>query len=222
VKPVSVSNVVTAHVCPRRLYFEKGLTRPESPRYNVCKQISYHLGEPLDREAIWREVLTVMPSASVDPGVRSFFDICIERCRAARWPLAVGTDVAVASERLGIRGLVDRVFDGEPAFAITRSTEPPKAGVYIADRVRIACYTICLQETLDRSVERGYVEYIPAGIARPCIPQPRDRRAVLQAISAAKKVMDGEIPKRPLKAPCENCPHAERCLSGPKRLSDLL
>ncbi|KUG20342.1 MAG: Dna2/Cas4 domain-containing protein [Methanomicrobiaceae archaeon] len=221
-KPISVSSVVACHVCPRRLYFDLGQERQqrESPRYTVCKQISYHLGHELHRERIWREILAVMPAA--DGEVRAFFDACMEACEAARWTAAVETDVPVASERLGIHGVVDKIFDGEPAFAITRSTDPPKAGVYNADRLRIACYAACVQEALGREVEVGWVEYVPGGICRPCTPQPRDRRAALKAIGAAKKVLAGSVPNRPLKAPCESCPHSERCLTGIRPLSDLL
>jgi hypothetical protein len=71
------------------------------------------------------------------------------------------------------------------------------------------------------TVTGGYVEYVASGICRFVEPQPRDRRAMIRAIRAAKRVVAGEIPKRPLRAPCEGCPHLERCTAGPRRLSDL-
>ncbi len=216
---ISVSDVVACHVCPRRFYFERSVQREESPRYAVCKQISAHLGSPLDPEQIWQEVLTVLPAA--DSEARAFFDECITACRSGRWREPEEFDVLVESERLGIRGRVDKIFP-DRTFAVTRSSPAPRAGVYGADRLRIAAYAICLQETFGGAVEGGYAEYIPSGVARFVAPQPRDRRELLKAIRAAKKVIAGDIPKRPLQAPCEGCPHADRCLTGARRLSDLL
>jgi CRISPR-associated exonuclease Cas4 len=217
---VSVSSVVIGHACPLRLYLEKNLQIGESPRYTVSKQVSYHLGHALDPDAIWSEVQSVMPL--IDPAMRVFLDGAVERCRDRVWPLPTDTDVAVGSETLGVRGVVDKVFSETPFFAITRSSEAPAAGVYAADRIRVACYCASVRETLDLPAESGYVEYVPSGVLRICTPQPRDRRAMVQGIHAARKVMAGEIPKKPIQAPCTRCPHEARCTTGARRLSDLL
>ena len=71
---IPVSGVVACHICPRRYYFERSLEHPESPRYTVCKQVSTHLGELLDSERIWQEVLCILPDAPRDPEP---FDECI-------------------------------------------------------------------------------------------------------------------------------------------------
>lgn len=218
--PVSVSSVVIGHACPLRLYLEKNLQIAESPRYTVSKQVSYHLGHALDAGAIWSEVQAVMPL--IEPAMRVFLDGTVERCREKAWPLPTDTDIAVHSEILGIRGTVDKVFAEAPYFAITRSSEAPAAGVYAADRIRVACYCAAVRETLGLPAESGYVEYVPSGVLRICTPQPRDRRAMVQGIGAARKVMAGEIPKRPIHAPCDRCPHEARCTTGARRLSDLL
>ncbi|HQC35159.1 MAG TPA: Dna2/Cas4 domain-containing protein, partial [Methanoculleus sp.] len=114
----------------------------------------------------------------------------------------------------------DKVFE-DGTFAITRSSTAPRAGAYGTDRLRIACYVACLKETLGQAVAGGYVEYVASGICRFVEPEPRDRREMIRAIRAAKRVVAGELPPRPLRAPCDGCPHVERCTAGPRRLSDL-
>ncbi|HOD86302.1 MAG TPA: Dna2/Cas4 domain-containing protein [Methanoculleus sp.] len=215
---IPVSGVIACHICPRRYYFERSDELPESPRYTVCKQVSMHLWELLDPEEIWSEVLCILPE--VPDEARELFDGCIAACSGTSWQRPVQTDLVVESDQFGIRGRVDKVFE-DGTFAIVRSSTAPKAGVYETDRIRIACYIACLRETLGRPVAGGYVEYIANGLSRYVEPQPRDRRAMLRAIRAAKRVVAGEIPPRPIRAPCEDCPHFERCTAGPRRLSDL-
>ena len=216
---IPVSGVIACHICPRRYYFERSEEREESPRYTVCKQVSAHLGELLEREQIWQEVLCVLPDREED--TRELFDECINACRETAWQRPVQTDLTVESDTLGIRGRVDKVFE-DGTFAITRSSTAPRAGAYGTDRLRIACYVACLKETLGQAVAGGYVEYVASGICRFVEPEPRDRREMIRAIRAAKRVVAGELPPRPLRAPCDGCPHVERCTAGPRRLSDLI
>lgn len=215
---IPVSGVIACHICPRRYYFERSEEREESPRYTVCKQVSAHLSECLDAEEIWQEIVCVLPDEPED--IRELFDECIAACQKTAWQRPTQTDLAVESDLLGIRGRVDKIFE-DGTFAIARSSTAPLAGVYGTDRIRIACYVACLKETLGCAVAGGYVEYIADGICRFVEPQPRDRREMLRAIRAAKRVVAGELPPRPLRAPCNGCPHLERCTAGPRRLSDI-
>lgn len=215
---IPVSGVVACHTCPRRYYFERSEEHPELPRYTVCKQVSMHLGELLEADQIWQEILCVLPETTED--VEELFEKCITACSETAWQRPVQTDLAVESDTLGIRGRVDKIFE-DGTFAIARSSPAPKAGAYGTDRLRIACYVACLTETLGRPVAGGYVEYVASGVCRYVEPQPRDRRAMIRAIRAARRVVAGELPPRPLRAPCEGCPHFERCTTGPRRLSDL-
>jgi CRISPR-associated exonuclease Cas4 len=215
---IPVSGVVACHICPRRYYFERAEEHEESPRYTVCKQVSTHLGELLEPESIWQEILCILPDAP--PETQDLFDECIAACRETAWQTPVQTDLAVESDTLGIRGRVDKVFE-DGTFAVTRSSAAPKAGAYGTDRLRVACYAACLTETLGRPVASGYVEYVANGVCRLVEPQPRDRRAMIRAVRAAKRVIAGDLPPRPIRAPCDGCPHLERCTAGPRRLSDL-
>jgi len=216
---VSVSELVRCHFCPVRFSIERKLEVRESPRYTIAKQVSSHLGGDLNEGEIWEEVAAILPE--IDPSFRTYLNASVERCRAGAWRIPAETDVPVRSDRFGIRGLVDKIFDEEPSFAITRPTESPALGVPAADRIRVAAYALCVRESIGISSSQGAVEYIPSGEIRICTPQPRDRRAVIRAADAVRRIREGHIPKRPFSAPCGGCLHRERCHSGGRRLSDL-
>jgi Domain of unknown function DUF83. len=217
---ISISQVVSGYFCPVRLYLERSAASGESPRYTVSKQVSYHLGKPLQSESLWDEVLAIQPDIEED--MREFLDTCVGACREKTWRRPVQTDVQVRSERFGIRGMVDKIFEEEPYFAITRSSSAPIAGIYAGDRIRIACYVLCIRESLGLPAEAGLIEYIPSGESRVCHPEPRDRRAMLTGIRSAQRVLAGEVPRKPVRAPCATCPYESQCLSGAQRLSDLM
>ncbi len=211
---------MSAHLCPRRLYLGQGQKVTEPGRYTVCKQVSYHLGGPLREGEIWREIRAILPAAGEEES--ELLAECITACSRREWPRPVQTDVPVLSAEHGIGGTVDKIFEGYPSFGITRPSEAPSAGVYGADRIRAAAYALCIRESLGMEAESAYVEYIPSGVLRVCTPSPRDRRMLLRAIGIARRVLSGEIPPKPVNAPCARCPHSGRCDSAPRRLSDLL
>ena len=217
---ISISSVVKSARCPVRLYLERSALWNEPPAYTICKQISYHLGNSLDKEEIWKEVSTVHPQITED--MHPFLDSCVDACSRMTWRVPAATDLAVSSLTHRIFGVIDRVFEDEPMFSMVRAVQAPSAGVFRADRIRIVCYILCLEELLGMRVEGGCIEYIPSGITRYCHSQPRDRRQFIVAVRDARRVIAGEVPKRPLHASCSSCPHEEFCTSGVKRLSDLL
>ncbi len=217
---VSISGVISCHRCPVRFSLERELPATESSRYTIAKQLSYHIGELLDAGMIWSEVRAVAPD--IDPAEETTLRTWIEACEGAEWLHAAEMDVRVSSEQFRIHGTVDRIFDEEPYFAIMRATEAPPAGVYATDRIRVACYVACMEELLGHRIEGGLVEYLPSGIARMCVPQPRDRRAAYRAIKIAHNIQNGAIPKRPKNPPCEHCHVREICDQGAQSLADIL
>jgi CRISPR-associated exonuclease Cas4 len=204
-----------------RYYFERNEPRTESDRYATCKQISYHLGAPLDSDLIWGEVIAVRPD--IDPALREFMDTCIAACKGKDWKPATQTDVRVVSARYGIVGMVDRIV-ADGAFSIIRAADALPFGTYSADRLRIAGYALCLQEMTGKEVAGGYVEYIPAGVSRFHTVQPRDRRQLLATLHKVRSINGGEVPHQPLNAPCARCRYKERCMesSSGKKLSELM
>jgi len=217
---VSVSDLVRVHACPVRYFFERNDAVTESDRYIVCKQISSHLGNTLDTDVIWDEILMVRPSIS--PELREFLDTCITSCNKTEWKPAAQTDLRVISEKHGIVGMIDRV-DKDGAFSIMRSTGAMPFGTYGADRLRIAACAFCLEEMTGKEVLGIAVEYIPDGVSRFHAVQPRDRRQVIEALRKTRAIRKGEMPLHPLNAPCNRCKYKERCESSVgRRLSELL
>ena len=209
-------------MCPLRFYLEKGQGRTESWRYSVAKQISYRLGDTFDTDEIWNDVRLLQKD--IDSSVLPTLTESVRLCRNnPGWRTYREADVVVRSESHRIHGIVDKVFDDEPFFAVTRPTPAPSRGVYTTDRLRVAGYAICLEEMLGTAIPRGTVEYIHSGIERVCTIEPIDKRKFLRALYEARRITNGELPRKPLRPPCTSCPHGERCdPAGGKRLSDLL
>lgn len=208
------------HACPVRFYYERNDTVTESDRYAVCKQLSYHLGTPLDPEAIWDEIVTVRPG--IDPALREYLGICISSCQKHEWKPARETDVRVASDKHGLSGMIDRIT-GEGTFSIIRAAGAMPMGTYAADRLRIGAIALCLEEMTGKEVEGGNVEYIPDGVSRFHAVQPRDRRQVIATLHKYRSITDGNLPEPPLNAPCNRCRFREKCESSVgRRLSELL
>jgi CRISPR-associated exonuclease Cas4 len=217
---VTVSDLVRVHACPVRFYYEQGEPFSESDRYAVCKQLSYHLGTPLEVDVIWQEILSVSPT--LDPSMKEFLELCITACNKSEWKPAVQTDVKAVSDKHGIVGMIDRIA-ADGTFSIVRAAGAMPFGTYSADRIRIACIAFCLEEMTGEEVKGGNVEYIPDGVSRFHEVQPRDRRQVIATIHKIKAIKDGEMPQHPLNAPCNRCKYNERCESSVgRRLSELL
>lgn len=219
-EPVTISELVRVHACPVRFYYERNHPIVESDRYAICKQLSYHLGASLDSEGIWNEVITVRPG--IDPAMRTFLDSCVTSCNKNIWKPAAQNDVRVHSEKHGIVGMVDRITP-DRTFCVIRAAGAMPFGTYAADRLRIACIALCLEEMTGNEVTGGQVEYIPDGVFRFHTVQPRDRRQVIATLHKIRQIKRGEIPLQPLNAPCSRCGYKERCetVSG-RKLSDLL
>ncbi len=217
---IPVSELSSAALCPVRAFFNRSNPFTEPAEYTICKQISSHLGSPVDKAVVWDEICTIAPGT--DPSYQSYCESCIDACASREWRVASGNDFFVKSDRFGICGTIDRVYTESPYFSVTRSVKPPTSGVYPSDRIRVLGYALCLSEMSGKEVNGASVDYIPGGISRYCEIQPRDMRRFYSARQVLMNMNAGGVPKKPLIAPCEFCPYRERCDPGPTRLSDLL
>ncbi|MEN6342051.1 MAG: PD-(D/E)XK nuclease family protein [Methanospirillum sp.] len=218
--PVTVSGLVAAHRCPLRYWHELQRPPSESAWYAIAKQIAAHLGAELDPDLIWDEVTTVLPGVvSKD---RALLEAWVAACRGTRWPRLDLRDRTVRSERLGLVGQVDWVAPDLGSCAIVRASAAPSFGVTSADRVRAAAYALCLEEERGRPFDHVALIYIPSGALRRYSPQPRDRRAVLRALAAARRVQEGRVPPKPHEAPCDRCPHEKTCGAGARSGAAIL
>lgn len=220
---VPVSSVIKATLCPMRLFLEtrSGEPRQESHTYTICKQISTHLGSPLDPREIWNEISAIV----TDMDTRSFeyMESCIARCNeGGPWHTFTDSDVYFQSEKHGLAGNIDKVHAGDPFFSIVRAVPAPPAGVFTSDRLRVFGYLLLLNEATGMDVRGGIVEYIPSGIARYCIPRPIDKRRFFKALHDARDILSGDAPPRPNGIRCRECESLEACRPTARRLSDIL
>ncbi len=213
-----MSLIAAASRCPVRAYFIRSSGWEEPPGYTICKQISYHLGGPLCFDTIWDEVLSISPA--IGDHYADVLDSYIKQCSEKEWRTASDYDVRVRSEKYGISGVIDRIFEEPPYFSIVRPVTPPAAGIYSQDRIRVTAYALCLSEMLAKEIRGGTVEYIPGGESRFCGIQPGDMRKFYSGLRSVRNIEAGSIPKKPVHAPCASCPYQHRCDTGPKRLSE--
>jgi CRISPR-associated exonuclease Cas4 len=221
VPDLSISSVAAVSRCPVRFYIEKKEKRTETWRYTLTKQLSYHLGNEFDEKTIWEEACMIHDNP--DHALKPFLSDMVRLCRNnPDWRPVRETDVRVHSDSYAIHGIVDRMFEEEPYFAIVRSSSAPPRGVFATDRVRITGYTICLREMLGDHIHGGSIEYLPSGISRYVPVEPRDKRTFLHALHETRRIMNGGLPRKPLRPPCMHCPHGDHCESSDgKRLSEL-
>jgi len=221
VQELPLSSVITASICPLKLYYGHFPNERALWRHAVCRQVSSYLGNDPDGEVIWADIQTIHPE--IEPEFREYMAHCIAACTIRPgWRPCSSSDVRVRSDRMKVFGTVDKTFSTPPYFAVTRSTPAPRAGIYATDRLRVAGYALCLEETHGERVISGDVEYIPDGIVRTCEVLPIDRRRFLTALKSARRIIAGEIPSKSPGASCDRCDHRDRCIPRGKKLSDLL
>lgn len=216
---IPISELSSATRCPVRVFYDRSTKWTEPAEYTICKQISYHLGFPIDRAVIWDEICRVTPG--IDPSYKSYYESCIDQCGRLEWRAASEHDLFVKSDRFGICGTIDSIYTEAPYFSIIRSIKPPVSGIYYGDRIRVLGYALCLSEMLGEELRGASIDYIPGGVRRFCEIQPRDMRRFYSIRQVLINMNAGSIPKKPLMAPCETCSYKDRCAPGPTRLSDL-
>jgi len=222
-RPIPVSSVIRATLCPMRFFLDtkSGEPRKESHAYTICKQISTHLGSTLDPREIWNEISAIIPDA--DTRSYEYMESCIARCNeGGPWRPFTDADVYFQSEKHGLTGNIDKMHEDEPFFSIMRAVPAPPSGVFTSDRLRVFGYMLLLNEQSVMDVRGGLVEYIPSGIARYCIPRPIDKRRFFRALHDARDILSGDTPPKPHGIKCRECESLESCRPAGRRLSDIL
>ncbi|HWQ66114.1 MAG TPA: Dna2/Cas4 domain-containing protein [Methanospirillum sp.] len=204
----TVSSIISTHQCPRRYYFAKNKQISSSGKYSICKQVSIAGSYP-DEEALWDEIMHIHPG--IDIRMRDLLTSYILNCRKTPIPSWTDLDLLVRSERYKFHGQIDKYDAQKKVISVVRCTGAPAIGCWPADRIRAAAYLLCLTETFGITPSGCYIEYIPDGVIRFCEPQPRDRRALFAALKMIHRIEAGELPPKPLKAPCTRCTYSDRC-----------
>ena len=124
-------------------------------------------------------------------------------------------DVFLVSERLGLSGVLDRLFRGDHGLTpciVRASARCPEFGVWHADRIQLAAYALLLEEEFSTVVNRGLVEYIRAGEFREVLIRRRDRIEALRALKRIKRIKAGAFPERGEHARCDACSFKDVCV----------
>ncbi|HJJ98101.1 MAG TPA: Dna2/Cas4 domain-containing protein [Methanocorpusculum sp.] len=221
-RTIPVHDLVRCSICPLQVYLARSDPEEfqEPVNYSIAKQISLHFGDELKPDEIWDELETVLSVAGAEEYEQTL--AMIDACQKTVWRPAVDTDVFVSSQKYGISGKVDRLFDD--GFAIVRSSKAPSSGIFAADRLRLTAYWLCLYEEHKRSFDCS-VEYLGSGTVRNLAsPTPADRRAFLAALHSAESVFQGEVPRPRQGHHCLSCIFHERCdtVLRPKSLFERL
>lgn len=164
----------------------------------------------MDENSLWDEINLIDPD--VTPELREYLSQCLLSTAHTPLPSWTESDVTVNSDRYGIYGLIDKYDEKSNVISIVRNSRAPMTGCWPDDRVRIAAYLLCLREMTGKDLPGGYIEYIPDGIVRFCEPQPRDRRGFLKALNNVRTVQKGDLPAKPVRAPCRNCTYQNQCI----------
>ena len=215
---IPVSVIVRSFVCPLRVYLERHSSIEEPYVYTIAKQVGYHLGGELDPDMIWDEIRTVRPE--IPDTMRAYSDGCIAACDGLSWDTPRAIDISVRNSKYAITGRVDWFFDQKPMIGILRATRAPTYGVWRQDRIRAAAYLLACEELDGGVIEEARIMYLPSGIVRFVIPTTSDRRSLLAAVRQVEAIYRGETPRAPPNAPCDRCPHKERCTREPTTLFD--
>lgn len=187
---IPVTWIKQYHFCPRIVYFLGVLGYDERITESMVEGREAHGVE--DRRGAKRRTLG---------GGRG------ERVKA-RW-----SSLHIASERLGIEGVVDEVVETERGLAVVEvkwaraPRRPPAGHVYQA-----AAYAMLAEEAIGRPVTRAVIRYALDGRSFEIPVTDAVRRHVLWTVSRIRSIVEGErLPRAKQSRKCAGCGFAKVC-----------
>ena len=187
---IPVTWIKQYHFCPRIVYFLGVLGYDERVTESMIEGREAH--EVEDRRGTRRKTLG---------GGRR------ERVKA-RW-----SKLHVASERLGIEGVVDEVVETEQGLAVVEvkwakaPEKPPPGHIYQA-----AAYAMLAEEVIGRPVRRAVIRYALDGKSFDLPVTDAVRRHVLWTVSKIRSIVEGEkLPRAKPSRKCRSCGFARIC-----------
>jgi len=127
------------------------------------------------------------------------------------------------SKRFDMTGCPDKLvfIDREILPSIIKTGNKPEYGTWKDERIQLAAYALLIEETFNRPVNRGLIEYARHGEFRDVGIKQADKRMVLRIKNRVQKVMDGTLPDKPRKVLCEFCAFTDLCRVKRSLLSRL-
>jgi len=183
---IPVTWIKQYHFCPRIIYFLGVLGVTERTTESMLEGKTKHLGE--EKLELRRKTLGGDRKTRV----------------TQRW-----TRLHVASERLGLIGIVDEVveIDGELAIVEVKHSEPPKKTpkhhLYQA-----VAYAMLAEEALMKPIRRIIIRYLPSGKTHEVEITEAMKKHIKWTVRQIKRIINEEkIPKPPSKPKkqCHGC-----------------
>jgi CRISPR-associated exonuclease Cas4 len=121
--------------------------------------------------------------------------------------------LALYSDKLRLSGTIDRVEWGGkiPCPTIISASDPPVAGVYASDRIRLAAYALLIMEKYGVACTSGAVEYVPGWSLRRAEIRYEDKRKALYARNRVLEMDMGRMPEAIKGKWCAHCGHYDAC-----------
>ena len=134
-----------------------------------------------------------------------------ERAAISREDYRQDRSVMVASERLGLIGVLDAVEEGEEIYPVEYKKGALKES--LNDDVQVCAQAMLLEEKLGRDIPRGYVYYCQSRTRREVVFDQALRDLVENTVKRAYEILrSGEIPQPVADARCDGCSLASRCM----------
>ncbi|MCX6695307.1 MAG: CRISPR-associated protein Cas4 [Candidatus Altiarchaeota archaeon] len=120
----------------------------------------------------------------------------------------------VRSDKLGLKGRVDKVMKEDRIVPVEIKTGQPSDTVWEADRIQLCAYCMLIEEKFLENIPSGLVEYTRIQERRPVLATEKLRRKVVHTRDKVIALMEGSVPEicpHGSGRKCESCSLNEEC-----------
>jgi len=120
----------------------------------------------------------------------------------------VKTEFSVQSQKLGLKGRIDRLECYEKAIVPVelKSGNPPKDGVWDEHRIQAASYALLLEDKFSTSVPEAVVQYVDHNSRRLVVMNPFLREHVVETAAFVRECLENQaVPKGCNRDGCSAC-----------------
>jgi len=122
------------------------------------------------------------------------------------------------SRSIGLRGKVDRIEIEEGVYfpVEIKTGSPPVKGVWKSHALQLTAYAILMEETFQKEVMVGFVDYVQVGERKPVIISQELREEFYHTFNELESmIVEGYVPEAsPSSRKCNKCEFSEFCEYG--------
>jgi CRISPR-associated exonuclease Cas4 len=122
------------------------------------------------------------------------------------------------SRSLGLRGKVDRIEIEDGAYFPVKiiTGTPPVKGVWKSHAMQLVAYAILMEETFQKEIRVGFVDYVLVGERKPVMISQEMREEFYNTFNEMESMMlEGYVPEAtPSGKKCKKCEYREFCEYG--------